>query len=73
MDGETGEVGGVGDPLHLVRQAGDGEAAVADGQVAGDAEVLRRLDVLHRMLTFQGGNNCHVDHSQRRILTRSQN
>ena len=40
VESEEGEVGRVGDPLDLVRQAGHGEAAVADCQVTGDAEVL---------------------------------
>ena len=60
---EACEVGGVGDPLDLVRQAGDGEAAVADRQVAGDAEVLGVLGTLGLQFAFQDGNDCYTGHS----------
>ena len=70
---EAGEVGGVGDPLDLVRQAGDGEAAVADCQVAGDAEVLGIFCTFGLRFAFQDGNDCHTGHSQCWIVTRSYN
>ena len=66
---EAGEVGGVGDPLDLVRQAGDGEAAVAHRQVAGDAEVLGVFGTLGLQFAFQDGNDCHTGHSQSWIVT----
>ena len=70
---EASEVGGVRDPLDLVCQAGDGEAAVADSQVAGDAEVLGVFCSFGLQFAFQGGNDCHTGHSQCWIVTCSYN
>ena len=71
VEREAGEVGRVGDPLDLVGQAGDGEAAVADCQFAGDAEVLRIFCTFRLQFAFQDGDNCHTGHSQGWIVTGS--
>ena len=71
VEREASEVGGVGDPLDLVCQAGDGEAAVADCQVAGDAEVFGIFCTFGLQFAFQCGNDCHTGHSQCWIVPRS--
>ena len=73
LEREAGEVGRVGDPLDLVRQAGHGEAAVADCQVTGDAEVLGVFSTFGLQFTFQDRNDCYTGHSQSRIVTRPYN